>query len=181
MNEQERAQLASRLESLREDFETLAARLEAVGNQAQMLASTLAQVVGAREAMEKYASGEGEEEVLVPVGADAFFHGKLANRERAVVGVGVGVFLEMPVAKGKEIYEKRVEEIKAALSSLEQTRGKLDSQQKQMADQYNQLVEIAQSEGAEGAQPVQFFGADDKQDASRAKGQSKKGKGRRED
>jgi prefoldin alpha subunit len=178
MNEQERAQLASQLEALRDGFESISARIEAVTGQAQLLASTLSQVEGARQALERYASGAGEDEVLVPVGADAFFHGKLSDKERAVVGIGAGVFLEMPVSKGKEIYEKRVEELKSALGSLEQTRAKLDVQQRQMAEQYNQLVEIAQAEGSEGPQPVQFFEGESKKEAGAP---SKRKKGRSQD
>jgi prefoldin alpha subunit len=177
MDEQERAQLVAQLEELRDGFETLGARIEAVRGQTQLLASTLAQVDGARQALERYASGEGEEEILVPVGADAFFPGKLTDRDRAVVGIGAGVFLEMPVARGKEIYEKRVEEIKGALGQMEQTRAKLDAQQKQMAEQYSQLVEIAQAEGGKGPQPVQFFGEERRDSA----GPPKRKKGKRED
>jgi prefoldin alpha subunit len=183
MDEQERARLVGQLEELREGFESLSGRIEAVRSQTQALASTLAQAEGARQALEKYASGEAEDEVLVPVGADAFFHGKLATNGRAVVGIGAGVFLDMPVVKGKEIYEKRIDEIKGALTQMEHVRTRLDQQQREMAAQYNQLVEIAQAEGAGGPggpQPVQFF-PDEKEKVDDAQASKKRKKGRKEE
>jgi len=160
MEEQERAQVLAQLQTMREELGGIEERMEAVRSQATMVANTLAQLIGAKEAMDRYSSGEGEEEVLVPVGGDAFFSGRIASKERAVVGIGTGVFLEMPTAKASMFYDKRVEEVKGALSQMEQVRGRLAQQHDQIAEQYEALVEALQREmqAAEaGPQPVTLF------------------------
>ncbi|RAO65639.1 uncharacterized protein BHQ10_001651 [Talaromyces amestolkiae] len=57
--------------------------------------------------------------ILVPLTSSLYVKGKLADREKVIVDVGTGFYVEKTTAKAIEFYNKKVKELEANITDLE--------------------------------------------------------------
>ncbi|KAL4886594.1 Prefoldin [Aspergillus karnatakaensis] len=87
----------------------------------------------------------GKDEILVPLTSSLYVKGKLADREKVLVDVGTGYYVEKSTAKAVEFYEAKVKELETNLGELEKLVQTKSSQQRLFEDALRQKL---MSEGA---------------------------------
>ncbi len=103
------------------------AQLDALQKQQEILALSLEEMMRARETMARYQkAGEGAE-VLVPVGGNAFLFGKVADPDRAIVGIGSDVLVEESIPAALERIDARITQVQEAVGGLAQRIADLDA------------------------------------------------------
>ena len=82
------------------------------------------------ETMQEMANSSSNE-TLIPIGGNAFAYGELKDRERVLVNIGGGVFVEKSLNAAMETINKRMEELKKSqeklISTVEEIKQKMDS------------------------------------------------------
>ncbi|KAL4872819.1 hypothetical protein BDV12DRAFT_161583 [Aspergillus spectabilis] len=90
----------------------------------------------------------GKDEILVPLTSSLYVKGRLADRERVLVDVGTGYFVEKTTAKAVEFYDAKVKELETNLGELEKLVQTKSQQQRLFEDALRQKL---MSEGAASA------------------------------
>lgn len=106
-------------------------RLDAYRNQLnqmlqqhQILGASRADHLRAREALEGLGRDSAEGDVLVPIGGEAFIHGRPDRSGPVFLGIGSGFVAELPRAVATEMLAQRTKQIEDAAGELEgQMRG----------------------------------------------------------
>ncbi|KAL4774978.1 Prefoldin [Aspergillus nidulans var. acristatus] len=88
---------------------------------------------------------EGKDEILVPLTSSLYVKGRLTDREKVLVDVGTGYYVEKTAAKAIEFYEQKVKELETNLAELEKLVQTKSSQQRLFEDALRQKL---MSEGA---------------------------------
>ena len=140
MNEQEMKEAASKLMQYKSMFEEIEVQQEILEDQAKLLLSSLEQNERSKAILEKYSKGMEDDELLIHLGGDIFMHGKIKDRKNAVVGVGVGVYIQMDVEKALKLCEKRGKEIRDILAELEEKQKTFEEEKIKIASAYNALA-----------------------------------------
>ncbi len=90
-------------------------RMDALQQQANLVQMSLNDLDNALKALSDL-EGKGEgQELLVPIGAGSFVHAKLADPDKAIIGLGAGVSVERSFADSKGIIQSRRTELEKAL------------------------------------------------------------------
>src|SRR6266511_3381867 len=84
------------------------AQLESLQRQQEVLALSLEELMRAKETMSRYRKAGKGAEVLVPVGANAFLFGQVADAGKVLIGIGSDVLLEEPIPKAMERLDARI-------------------------------------------------------------------------
>jgi len=70
------------------------------------------------------------QEVLIPIGGNAFAYGEIKNVDKVLVNVGSGILIEKPINAAIETLNKRMDELKRSqeklISTIEEIRQKMD-------------------------------------------------------
>ena len=103
------------------------AQLETLQRQHEVLSLSLEELMRAKETIARYRKAGKGAEVLVPVGANAFLYGKVADGENALIGIGSDLVLEEPVPKALERLDGRIRSLQEATGSLAQRVSELDA------------------------------------------------------
>lgn len=111
-------ELAMRGESVRQ-------QLAAVEGQREYVAELLAEARRSLGTLEHMATAQAGDEILVPLGAGAFVHARLASPGTALASIGSGLHAEIPSADARERMQKRVQSLEAAASSTQQEAARL--------------------------------------------------------
>lgn len=109
--EQELRELALRGESLRAQLQSMEAQREYVVELSGEARRSLT-------ALEHLVSGKEGDEILIPLGAGAFIHGRLATAGVAIATLGAGVHAEMPIKDATDRLRARLESLDAAAQNL---------------------------------------------------------------
>ena len=120
-----------RVETLRQNLAELESQREYVG---EVLLETRRSLL-TLENLDKAKAGD---EILVPLGAGAFVHGKLVNPDRALASLGSGIHAELPTAEAALRLRSRVE-------SLEKTSDAIGQDVSRVADEMNRINAIVES------------------------------------
>ncbi|CEN62325.1 Prefoldin [Aspergillus pseudodeflectus] len=88
---------------------------------------------------------QGRDEILVPLTTSLYVKGRLVDREKVLVDVGTGYFVEKTAAKAIEFYEQKVKELETNLTELEKLVQTKSGQQRLFEDALRQKL---MSEGA---------------------------------
>ncbi|KAL4947701.1 Prefoldin [Aspergillus filifer] len=95
---------------------------------------------------------EGRDEILVPLTSSLYVKGKLADREKVLVDVGTGYFVEKTAAKAVEFYEAKVKELDVNLAELEKHVSTKSQQQRLFEEALRQkLMSEATASSAQAA------------------------------
>lgn len=109
--EQELRELALRGETLRQQLSALEAQREYV-------VELVGEARRSLSALEHLADAKEGDEVLIPLGAGAFVHGRLTAPSVAIAALGSGVHAEMALADARDRMRARVETLDHAASTL---------------------------------------------------------------
>ncbi|KAL3458816.1 Prefoldin [Aspergillus heterothallicus] len=88
---------------------------------------------------------QGRDEILVPLTTSLYVKGRLVDREKVLVDVGTGYYVEKTAAKAIEFYEQKVKELETSLGELEKLVQTKSGQQRLFEDALRQKL---MSEGA---------------------------------
>ncbi|KAJ0424732.1 Prefoldin [Aspergillus carlsbadensis] len=88
---------------------------------------------------------QGRDEILVPLTTSLYVKGRLVDREKVLVDVGTGYFVEKTAPKAVEFYEQKVKELETNLTELEKLVQTKSGQQRLFEDALRQKL---MSEGA---------------------------------
>lgn len=110
-SEEELRELILRSESLRQ-------QLGALEQQRDLLAELTNDARRSVASLDALAAAKDGDELLVPLGAGAFVHARLAQAGRAVASLGAGLHAEMPLADARDRLRVRVESLEAATTQV---------------------------------------------------------------
>ncbi|HEY5539558.1 MAG TPA: prefoldin subunit alpha [Thermoplasmata archaeon] len=103
------------------------AQLDGFQRQQEILTLSLEEMLRARETMNRYQQAGKGAPILVPVGANAFLFGKVADADRTIIGIGSDVLVEEPIPAALERLETRIKGLQEAGGSLAQRISDLDA------------------------------------------------------
>lgn len=106
-------ELALRGESLRQ-------QLAAVEAQRDYVAELLAEARRSLTTLEHMTGAQAGDEVLVPLGAGAFVHARLADPSRTLASLGSGLHAEVPSADARDRMRTRVQSLETAAATTQQ-------------------------------------------------------------
>ena len=101
-------------------------QLNALAQQHQILIASRQDHLRARESLDGLEHASTGDEVLVPLGAEAFVRGSVRREAPVLLGVGSGVAAEMDRGKASEVIAERVTRIEQAVRDLENQMTQLD-------------------------------------------------------
>ena len=131
------------------------AQLESLQRQQEVLSLSLEELMRAKETMARYKKAGKGSEILVPVGANAFLFGEVADPDRALIGIGSDVLLDEPIPKAVERLDARIRSLQEAAGSLAQRVTELDArvsaQEEFVQGTYERIEE--RRAGAQGGKP----------------------------
>ncbi len=120
-------------------YRILESRLDALLKQREMMASKMIEIqntLGSMDEIEKC-----KEEVIFPIGAEAYVFGKVADKKKLMVDIGAGVILEKTVEETKEILNKRKNDIENALNSMQKDIGEMSAALDQLGPELQSMSE----------------------------------------
>jgi len=120
-------------------YRLLEAKLDSLLKQREIIASKVVEIQATLESIEEIEkSGES---VLFPIGAEAYTLGKVVDKKRLIVEVGSGVALEKNIEEGKEILNKRREDVENVLNSIQKDIMDVSSGLEQLGPEIRKLGE----------------------------------------
>jgi prefoldin alpha subunit len=101
-------------------------QLNALLQQYQILSSSRAEHLRARESLEGVDRSDPNAELLLPLGGETYVRGTIAHEAPVLIGIGSGVVVEMERAKVTELLAQRLGRIDQATRDLEGQMSGLD-------------------------------------------------------
>jgi len=108
-----------RLDAYRSQFSALA-------QQREILVASRQDHLRARESLEGIDRSHAGDEMLVPLGGEAFVRGSVQHTAPILIGVGSGVVVEMARPKAVELLAERITRIEQALRETEGQMGSVE-------------------------------------------------------
>jgi prefoldin alpha subunit len=97
-------------------YRILEARLDGLLKQRDMVVSKMIELDTTLKTMDDI---EKSEEVLFPLGSEAYTFGKVTDKKKMIVEIGSGIALEKTVEEAKEIIKKRRSELENILNNVQ--------------------------------------------------------------
>ncbi len=98
--------------------------LDQLINEVRSRVSTLQAIVaeheGALSFVEELMKNQSSMKILVPIGGGNYIHAEVTDRDKIEVSVGAGIVITKTLQEGKEIIEKRRENLIQAIQNYEQ-------------------------------------------------------------
>ncbi|KUL91425.1 hypothetical protein ZTR_01714 [Talaromyces verruculosus] len=110
--------LQTRLNSELEQLTNSHAKLRAAQSKFRDCVRTINDGVVGKKTPQPQSAGNNNS-ILVPLTSSLYVKGKLADREKVIVDVGTGFYVEKTTAKAIEFYNKKVKELEANITDLE--------------------------------------------------------------
>ena len=107
MDENEAREAAAMIEAAK-------AQLEALARQQEIIRLTVDEHRRAKDTINRIATGDPGEDILVPIGADSFVHAKISDNKNAVVGIGAGVSFQRSPEQAVGALDARIDELNRA-------------------------------------------------------------------
>ena len=111
-------------------YRLLESRLEGLIKQRQVVASKLIEIETTSNSIDEI---EKSEDVLFPIGAEAYAFGKVMDKKKMIVEIGANVAIEKTVEGAKEVMNERKKDITAALEDIQKDIDKTSSMLEQLA------------------------------------------------
>jgi len=97
-------------------YRILESRLDGLLKQRDMVVSKMIELDTTLKSMDDI---EKSEEVLFPLGSEAYTFGKVIDKKKMIVEIGSGIALEKTVEEAKEIIKKRRSELENILNNVQ--------------------------------------------------------------
>jgi len=120
-------------------YRILESRLDSLLKQRDTVVSKIIELQTTLASMEEIE--KESEEILFPIGSEAYAFGKIADKKKMIVEVGANVALEKTVEEAKEIIKKRSEELGNVLNSIEKEVMEVSSSLEVLGPEINELAE----------------------------------------
>lgn len=140
MNEQEIRQALATLDMYKAQAESLA-------EQQQIVSFSLEEYSRARDTLGKWKEAAEGAELLVPVGGNSFVFAKVADNQRALVGIGSGVTVERSLDEAIKTLETRINELGEASKKLTESLTMLEARSSQLTQLVQSEYERLQKQG----------------------------------
>lgn len=99
-------------------IETAKAQYEALMRQREIIGLTIDEHARAKDTISRVATGNPGDEILVPVGAEAFIHARISEDKNAVIGVGANVSFQRSPEEAEKLLSARIDELNRALHKI---------------------------------------------------------------
>jgi len=137
------------LQNLLASAESYRKQLESISVQLQMFESAKAEIEMAKEAITTLSKKEKDTKVLVPVGAETFFEGKIVDNSKVIVGVGANVFIEKAIEEAIQSMERRKEKIDKTMGEFLNTAREIESKLEEVNAAYLKILREIQEQQKE--------------------------------
>lgn len=108
-------------DELRQALATLDAykmQLDSMAQQSKIFQISLEETMRARDTLKAYSEAKEGDEILIPAGASSFVVAKIASTEKAIVGIGNKLSVDMDLSEAAKYMADSVVEISEAIKQL---------------------------------------------------------------
>lgn len=124
-------------------YRIIEARIESLLKQRDMVMSKLMEIETTLKGMEEIE--KQEEDMLLSLGSETHFFGRITDKKRMVVELGADIAIEKSFDEGKKILNRRKEEIESTIKSLERDISQLSSGLQVLESQINEMVGMGET------------------------------------
>ena len=162
-----REQVEADLQNMLAVLQSTRDQLEQLRTQAELLRISLEEHRTAIETLEAYKDVKEGQEVLVPVGANAFIFANASPTKLAVTELGAGVSAELPMDSAVDKLSKRIERIESSRKKMIESGQRLEQNANALEEQiqktYAELsaAPAARAAPARGGRHAQHGGGDE--------------------
>jgi len=104
-------------------YRIVESRIDALIRQRDLFLNKLLELQNSIASIDEIA--KSNEEILFPIGSDAYSFGKVVDKNKIIVEIGAGVALEKNFEEAKEIIQKRKADIGTAVKAIQEDVQKL--------------------------------------------------------
>ena len=123
-------------------YRTLESRLEALTRQRDLVSSKIVEIMSTISSIDEIS--KNQKDILFKLGSEAFTYGNVTDKNKILVEIGAGIVLEKPPEDGKEILNKRKQEMEIALKDIQNNISQISSAMNQLGPEINQLIQKSQ-------------------------------------
>lgn len=120
-------------------YRILESKLDGLLKQRDMVASKLVEIQTTEASIDEIE--KSNEEILFPIGAEAYISGKVIDKKKIIVEIGAGIVLEKTVEEGKQTLDKRKTEIEAALNDIQTDIARISSSLEQLEPELQEMAD----------------------------------------
>ena len=104
-------------------YRIVESRLDALIRQRDLFVNKIVELQNTLASIDEIA--KSKEEILFPIGSEAYSFGKVVDKDKIIVEIGAGVALEKKFEEAKEIIQKRKTDIGTAVKAIQEDIQKL--------------------------------------------------------
>lgn len=119
-------------------YRILEARLDSLVKQRDLLANKILEIQISLNSIDEIS--KSNEEILFPIGSQAYAFGKVIEKNKLIVEIGAGVALEKNVGEAKEILNRRKKEIESGLGEVQKSVLEISAGLELLGPEINELV-----------------------------------------
>ena len=123
-------------------YRILESRLNSLAQQRELITNKLIEIQTTLNSIDEIE--KSKEEVLFPLGSEAYAFGKVADKTKMIVEVGAGVALEKTVGEAKEILKSRMTDIENALTTVQRNMQEASESLEVLEPELQQMMEKQQ-------------------------------------
>jgi len=116
-------------------YQLLQATFEQLEKQMAAVQKKLVELVATKMAIHEIEGVEKEKEILLPIGAGVYGHGKIAHSEKVLVNVGANILINKKPEDAAKFVEERKREIMLAAA-------KIETDMKQIVEKMNDIATV---------------------------------------
>jgi prefoldin alpha subunit len=149
-----REQVESDIQNMLAVLQTTREQLEQLRTQSELLRISLEEHRTAIDTLEAYKDVREGQEVLVPVGANAFVFANSSATKAAVTELGAGISASLPIDEAVEKLRKRIERIEASRKKMVESGTRLEQNAAALEEQIQNTyahLNAGQGQGAPAA------------------------------
>jgi prefoldin alpha subunit len=117
-------------------YRILEVRLNSLLRQRDLVASKILELQGTLASIDEI---EKSEEVLFPLGSDAYTFGKITEKNKIIVEIGANVALEKSIEESKELLKKRKAELENVLNETQKAISETSSALSSLSEEIQKL------------------------------------------
>lgn len=127
-------------------IETAKAQYEALMRQREIIGLTIDEHSRAKDTISRVAAGKPGDEILVPVGAEAFIHARISDDKSAVVGVGANVSFQRTPDEAEKLLAARIDELNRALHKISERAEQTEQTVQQLSEKIQEYYSQSESQ-----------------------------------
>jgi prefoldin alpha subunit len=120
-------------------YRIVESRIDALIRQRDLFLNKLVELQNTVASIDEIA--KSNEEILFPIGSEAYSFGKVADKNKIIVEIGAGVALEKNFEEAKEIIQKRKADIETAVRAIQEDVQKLSQSLSSLEMEIQSLAE----------------------------------------